>query len=50
MNLSVEIIELGNRRFLIQFEDRPDALGPLTREEMQALYETLEEWIEEQEY
>lgn len=47
---SAEIIELGNGRFLVEIEDRPDALGPLTRRELLALYEALEEWVEEGEY
>ena len=50
MDLTVEIIELANKRFLVEIEDRPDALGPLTRQELVALYEALEEWIEEAEY
>ena len=48
--MDVEIIELSNGRFLVEIEDRPDALGPLTRAELVALYEALEEWIEEGDY
>ena len=50
MNPTAEIVELANGRYLIEIDDRPDALGPLTRQELNALYEVLEEWLEEGEY
>ena len=47
---TVEIVELGDRRFLLEIEDRPDALGPLTRQEILAIAEAIDAWLSEGEY
>lgn len=50
MDPTVEVIELGNGRYLLEIEDRPDVLGPLTKKELLAILEALEEWAEEANY
>ena len=45
--MEVDIIPLDGHRYLIEVEDRSDVFGPLSKRELIAIYETLEEFLEE---
>ena len=45
MYINAEIIELGDGRFMIELDSRPDDLGPLTYAELRAIMFLLNEEI-----
>lgn len=50
MDIDVELRELGSGKWMIELSDRPDILGPLSKHELRAIFEALEEWMEYMEY
>jgi hypothetical protein len=40
----VEIMTLVDGRYMVIIEDRPDAIGPLTKVELVAIWEALLDW------
>ena len=47
--MNIRIVELDDGRYLIEFEHRPDTLGPLTKEELLDLEEELTAWRTDEE-
>lgn len=48
--MDAEIEELNDGTFLIIWDEQAAAWGPFTRQQLQALYEALEAWLEEMDY
>ena len=45
--IEVQVTELDNKRYLIEVEGHPEALGPFTQRELIALLSELYEWYKE---
>lgn len=45
--MEIDIIPLTGYRYLIEVEDRGDELGPLTKAELVAIRDALEDFLEE---
>jgi hypothetical protein len=45
--LEAEVRPLDGGQFIIELEDRPDVLGPLSREELEAVEEAIRDYLEE---
>jgi hypothetical protein len=45
--MEIDIIPLAGYRYLIEVEDRGDELGPLTKAELVAIRDALEDFLEE---